>query len=551
LKIFIDDKENAFFADGIQDDILTSLAKIRDLRAISRTSTEAYRASTSSRNLLDIGKALGAANILEGSVRRAGNRVVVTVQLIEALHDRHLWANRYDRTIADSIGLQGELAAEIASALHAVLGPEEKARVETKPTHNPDAYVFYLRASQIAQNPDTLLEDYKTAEQLYEQAVTLDPKFALAHARLASTCGGIFHFYEPTENWKTKATSEAEIALKLQPSLAEAHLALGQCFYWIEQDYERALQEFNIALALSPSNAEVAVHIASIKRRQGPWQQALDAFEQAQKIDPQNANIIRNILFTNTAMRRWPDASCAAERFRPMAPASLVAKTQSGYVDFWWKGETATLQSMLSAIPAATDPDGQITSVRWDVAMIERDYATAQKVVESSPLNEFSYTNAGATPKSFFEGCSALARDDTAGAQKFFEAARPAFEDAVKQAPDSAERHANLGWFYAFIGRKEDALREGRRAIELKPESKDAFDGAIMNSYLALIYARCGEKDLAFPLIERLLKTPGAVDSVDYSITVNDLKFRWEWDPLRADPRFGQLIASLEAKGSK
>jgi TolB-like protein/Tfp pilus assembly protein PilF len=538
---FSDDKENAFFADGIQDDILTSLAKIRDLRVISRTSTEAYRDSKNSRNLRDIGKALGVANILEGSVRRAGDHVAVTVQLIEVLQDRHLWANRYDRTIADSLGLQGELAAEIASALHAVLSPEEKLRVETKPTNNPDAYVFYLRASQIAQNPDTLLEDYKTAEQLYTQAIALDPKFALAHARLASTCGGIFHFYEPLESWKTKATAEAEIALKLQPSLAEAHLAIGQCAYWIEQDYERALQEFNIALALSPSNAEVAVHIASIKRRQGHWQEALDAFEQAQKIDPQNANIMRNILFTNTAMRRWPEASRAAERFRAMAPASLVAKTQSGYVDFWWKGETAILQSILNAIPATTDPDGQITAVRWDVAMIERDYATAQKVIESSPLNDFSYTNANATPKSFFQGCTALARGDTVGAQKFFEAARPAFEEAVKQAPDSAERHANLGWLYAFMGRKEDAIREGRRAVELKPESKDAFDGAIMNCYLALIYARVGEKDLAIPLIERLLKTPGAVDSVDYSITVNDLKYRWEWDPIRNDPRFQKV----------
>jgi TolB-like protein/Tfp pilus assembly protein PilF len=541
---FSDDKENAFFADGIQDDILTSLAKIRDLRVISRTSTEAYRDRKNSRNLRDIGKALGVANVLEGSVRRAGDHVAVTVQLIEVLNDRHIWANRYDRTIADSLGLQGELAAEIASALHAVLSPEEKARVEIKPTDNPDAYVFYLRASQVVQNPDTLLEDYKTAEQLYAQAVTLDPKFALAHARLASTCGGIYHFYEPLESWKTKATAEAEIALKLQASLAEAHLAIGQCAYWIDQDYDRALQEFNIAVALSPSNAEVGTFIASIKRRQGHWQESLDAFAQAQRIDPQNANIVRNILFTNTAMRRWPEAARAADHFRTMAPASLVAKMQSGYVGFWWKGDTTALKSMVSAIPTVTDPDGGVTAVRWDVAMIERDYATARKAVQSSSLNEFSYTNSGATPKSFFEGCIALAQSDSTMAQRSFETARPAFENAVKEAPDDAFRHANLGWLYAFMGRKEDAIREGRRAVELKPESKDAFDGAIMNCYLALIYARVGEKDLAIPLIARLLKTPGAVDSVDYSITVNDLKNRWEWDPIRGDPRFQKLFGS-------
>ena len=534
-------KENAFFADGIQDDILTSLAKIDGLRVISRTSVMGYR-SDAARNLRDIGKALGVANVLEGSVRREGNRVVVNVQLIDALHDRHLWANRYDRTIADSLGLQGELATEIAKALSATLSPDEKARVETKPTENPEAYVFYLRANQIERNPDTLLEDYKTAEQLYMQAVALDPNFALAHARLASTCGGIFHFYEPLDSWKTKARSEAELALRLQPNLAEAHLALGQCAYWIDEDYERALQEFDRAAQLSPNNVDVRVFIASIKRRQGHWQESLDTFETAQKIDPQNPNIARNVLFTNTAMRRWPEASRVAERFRAMAPASVVAKTQSGYVDFWWKGSTALLKSLVSEIP--TDPDGEITSVKWDVAMIGRDYREAKRVLDASPLTEFSYTNAGATPKSFLEACILLAQGDSANAQKLFEAARPTFENAVKEAPASADRHANLGWLYAFMGRKEDAIREGRRAVELKPESKDAVDGAIMNSYLALIYVRVGEKELAFPLIERLLKTPGAVDSVDYSITVNDLKYRWEWDPIRKDPRFDQILAS-------
>jgi tetratricopeptide (TPR) repeat protein len=332
----------------------------------------------------------------------------------------------------------------------------------------------------------------------------------------------------------------------LQPNLAEAHLAVGQCAYWIDEDYERALREFDRAAQLSPNNADVRVFIASIKRRQGHWQESLDTFEAAQKIDPQNPNITRNLLFTNTAMRRWPEASRVAERFRAMAPASLVAKTQSGYVDFWWKGSTALLKSLVSEI--STDPDGAITSVKWDVAMVGRDYAEAKRVLDASPLTEFSYTNAGSTPKSFFEACILLAQGDSQNAQKLFEAARPAFESAVTEAPASADRHANLGLLYAFMGRKEDAIREGRRAVELKPESKDAFDGAIMNSYLALIYARLGEGELAFPLIERLLKTPGAVDSVDYSITGNDLKYRWEWDPIRKDPRFNQIIASASSK---
>ncbi|PYL65262.1 MAG: hypothetical protein DMF25_04200 [Verrucomicrobia bacterium] len=542
---FSAEKENAFFADGIQDDILTSLAQIRGLRVISRSSVMGFRAS-SSRNLRAISKALGVANVLEGSVRREGNRVVVNVQLIDAEHDRHIWANRYDRTLDDALGLQGELAGEIADALRVSLSREEKAQVKKKPTANADAYVVYLRANQIERNPDTLLADYKMAERLYLEAITLDPNFALAHARLASTCAQVFHFYEPTDTWKTKARSEADTALRLQPNLAEAHLALGQCIYWIDEAYDRALQEFDTALRLSPNNADVGGLIASIKRRQGHWQEALEAFERSQKIDPQNPNIVRNLVFTNTALRRWADAAAWAEKMRAMAPASLVAKIQSGYVDFWWKGDARLLKSMLDQVPSGVDPDGVITSCRWDVALIERDYAAAKRTLEAASLNEISYTNSGTTPKTFLEGCVYLAQGDNENAQKAFEKARPSFEALVKEAPLSADRHANLGWLYAFMGRKDDAIREGQRAVELKPESKDAFDGAIMNCYLALIYARVGEKDLALSLIERLLKTPGAVDSVDYSITLSDLKFRWEWDPLRGDPRFQNILAEKQ-----
>lgn len=538
---FSDDKENAFFADGIQDDILTSLAQIEGLRVISRTSVMGYRAAKGALNLRHISKELGVANILEGSVRREGNRIAVTVQLIDALHDRHLWANRYDRTLADSLGLQGELASEIADALRVTLTPDEKARVQTKPTKNTDAYLIYLQANQIQRNPDTMLEDFKNADQLYLRVITLDPNFALAHARLASTAGQIFHFYEPTDAWKSKARSEAALAAQLQPNLAEAHLALAQCAYWIDQDYDRALGELATASHLSPNNGDVGEMIASIKRRQGHWQESIEAFEHSQKIDPQNPNIVRNLVFTNTALRRWPEAARWAEKMRAMAPASLVAKLQSGYVDFWWKGDTRLLTSLLNQVPPGVDPDGSVSSCRWDVAMIERDFAAARQVLEKSPT-ETSYTNEGMTPTSFLIGLTDLARGDAAAAQKSFDLAGPMFEKAVEEAPENASRHAILGWFYAFAGRKEDAIREGRRAVELKPESKDAFDGAGMNAYLALIYARVGENDLAIPLIERLLKTAGPIDSVDYSITINDLKYRWEWDPIRNDPLFQKLL---------
>jgi TolB-like protein/Tfp pilus assembly protein PilF len=538
---FSPDKENAFFADGVQDDILTSLAKIKELRVISRSSVMKFR-DAAGQNLRQIGNALGVANVLEGSVRREGDRVVVNVQLVDAQSARQIWANRYDRTLADSLGLQGELASEIADALRATLSTDEQARVTAKPTTNPDAYVFYLRANQISRNPDMVLEDYKAAEQLYMQAVALDPDFALAHARLASVCAEVFHYYEPTEDWKTKARTEAQIALRLQPNLAEAHFALGQCIYWMDQDYGRALEQFDIAARLAPSNGDIARLIAAIKRRQGRWEQALEEYERVARLDPQNPNTVRELIFINTAMRRWPEAALWAERMRTMAPASIVAKIQSGYVDFWWKGDIQLLKSLLDTVPAGNDPDGAVTACRWEAAMLKRNYSEAKNVLQTSSLNELSYTNAGATPISFFEGCIYLAQGDNVNAQKAFELARPEFETAVKEAPESAYRHANLGWLYGFMGRKDDAIREGQRAVELKPESKDAVDGALMNCYLALIYTRVGEKELAIPLITRLLKTPGAVDSVDYSITVSDLKYRWEWDPIRSDPRFQKLL---------
>ncbi|HJT81228.1 MAG TPA: tetratricopeptide repeat protein [Chthoniobacterales bacterium] len=540
---FSDDKENAFFADGIQDDILTSLARIQGLRVISRTSVMPYRGGKESHNLREISKALKVTNVLEGSVRRSGDRIVVTVQLIDARDDRHIWANRYDRTLADSLGLQGELAEEIADALRVTLSPDEKARVEHKPTENTEAYLIYLQASQIEHNPDTLLEDYRKAEQLYRKAIDLDPKFALAHARLGSTCAEIYHFYEPIAAYAKQAREQAEIALNLQSNLSEAYFALGQCALWVDQDYDKALEHFKTAGNLSPNNADVVALIAAIKRRQGRWEEALQAYEKSQSIDPQNANTVRNLVFTNTSMRRWPQAAEWATKMRAMAPASLVAKIQSGYVDFMWKGETRLLKALLSDVPAGTDPDGTVTSCRWEVAMIERDFTGARAILEGSSATEIGYLSGSPNPKSCLIGLTYLAEGDTSRAATYFAEAQPVFEAAMKEAPQNADRHANLGWFYAFAGRKDEAIREARKAVELKPESKDALDGAIMNSYLALVYARVGEADLAIQLIERLLKTPGAVDSTNYSITVNDLKHRWEWDPIRNDRRFQKLIA--------
>ena len=539
------DPANAFFADGVQDDLLTNLARIKDLKVISRTSVMQYR-EREKRNLKEIAQSLGVANLLEGSVRRVGDRVAVNVQLLDARTDRHLWANKYDRTLSDSLGLEGELATEIAEALRATLTPEEKSLVERKPTGNADAWVLYLRGRQYKLNPDNTLQDLRFADEVLTQAIQLDPKFALAHATLSSTAATIYHFHEPLESWRAKARSEADIALQLQPNLAEAHHALGLCYYWIDADYNNAVRELARAAALAPNDGEVQLFFAAVLRRQGKWQEALAGFERAQKLDPRNPNVVRNVLFTNMAMRRWRDAAEAAARFRAISPDSLVAKIQTGYVAFLGEGDRAALRRELQNVPAGTDPDGIVTSCRWEGAMLEGDYAGAAGILAQSPLTEMDYTNGGATPKSFLFGCTALARNDIAEAQKQLSAAAAIFEDAAQQSPESAERHANLGLCYAFLGKHDEAITEGRRAVELKPETKDATDGTLMSCYLALIYARVGEKELALPLLERLLHTAGAVDTVCYSITRNDLKFRWEWEGLRGDPRFQQMLAKAD-----
>src|SRR5204862_1466376 len=361
------DPDNAYFADAIQDEILTRLSRIADLKVISRTSTQHYK--TVPANVPDIAKQLGVAHVLEGSVQKSGDAVRVNVQLIKAANDSHVWADTFDRKLTDILSVESEVAKAIAEQLRATLTGQEEQLIAAKPTRNPDAYVFYLRANQISRNPDTLLEDYKTAEQLYMQAIELDPNFALAHGRLASVCAEVFRYYEPTDSWRTKARAEAEAAIRLQPNLAEGHFALGQCIYWMDQDYDKALEQFKVASRLSPSNADTRRLIAAIERRQGKWQQALERYERVAKIDPQNPNTVRELINTNTSMRRWPEAASWAERMRAMAPMSFVAKSQRGYIEFWWKADARLLKSTLDQMPAGVDPDGSVTAARWDVAM--------------------------------------------------------------------------------------------------------------------------------------------------------------------------------------
>jgi TolB-like protein/Flp pilus assembly protein TadD len=540
------DKENAFFAQGIQDEIITTLSRISGLRVISRTSTANYKSAPE--NLPEIARQLRVSNVLEGSVQKVGDRVHINVQLIQADNDAHLWAQSYDRQLTDIFGVEAEVAKSIADSLQTTLSPQEKARVETKPTTNADAYVLYLRGRDYQTRPDNLLQDFRSAINLYDQAIKLDPKFALAHARLSATASNVYHFYEPTETWKQKAHAEALESLRLQPNLGEGHLALGLYHYYMESDYEAALRELGLAAEALPNDGDVGLYTAAVERRRGKWTQAIAAYQHAEQVDPRNTVMLYDSAQTYFGLRDWRTAAERMDRVLALFPDSFNVKIQRAYIEFLWKGSTAPIKAALETLPPNFDPDGVVTFARWDVSLMDRDVVAAQKALAACQLDTIASQTGVPLPKSYLQACVDLVRGDAAKARTEFETARPSIEKIVVNSPQDGTRRAQLGLLYAFLGRKEDALREGQRAMELKPITHDVIEGAVVEDFYTLTCARLGESDKAISRIERLLTTPFAVDYADESITLSDLRQRWEWDPLRKDPRFQKILTEPEPK---
>ena len=531
-------KENAAFADGVQDDILTKLAKIADLKVISRTSTMEYRGK---RNVRQIGDALRVSHVLEGSARRSGDRIHLNAQLIDTRTDTHVWAEQYDRDLNDLFAIQTEIAQKVATALKAKLAPEEKARLDTRPTANSEAYTLYLTALGT--------HDEIAAEQFFMQATAIDPGFALAYAQASIRNSEISGSTSGDHRAHTaKARAQAQEAVRLSPTLGEAHMALGLCLYWGDKNYDAALKEFEVAAATSPNNAEIYIYVAGIYRRQGRWRESVASFQRALSLDPRNRSVAFNAGNNHLFMRDWPAAAADYNRALEISPDFLRPKIGLAYLEVFRNGNPAAARKILENIPAASDRNGLLAAARWDLAMLERDYAAAEKVLTDSPLEDFP--SAGDAPKTFYQGCIALARGNIESAQRYFAAARPALEGWVRDDPDDPDHHARLGLLYVYMQRKEDAIRESRRAVELEPESQNAFHGAQFAAYLALVYALVGEPEQAITLIERLLSTPGAATYPDSpnSITLADLRLRREWDSLRSDPRFQKILAGPEPK---
>ncbi len=534
-----DEKENAYFADGIQDDILTNLSKIGDLKVISRMSVMAYRGDAL-RNAREIGKALGVATLLEGSVRRAGNRVRVSVQLINANNDEHIWAEDYDRDLTDVFAIQTDLAQKIASSLQAKLSPNEKERLDRPPTQNPDAYLLFLQAHDYATRMDLFHQTSSKAVPLFEQAIKLDPNFALAFAGLSMAESWVYHSSDPVPTRREKARLNALEALRLQPDLPEGHLALGFSYYYGDRDYERALTEFETARQGLPNEAQAYLAIGAIQRRQGKWTESIANLEKAASLDPKNVSILTNLASNYMALRNFEAAEKITDRAIAIAPQSFETLVLKGYLALAWKGDLSVTEKEFSSMPAETDPNGLMTWARYWILTLQRKFPEALAVVEKFPGETLITDTTAPSPKAFLEGRIHLFQGDKPTSQIEFEQARVVSEKLLREAPEDPARHAQHGLILAALGRKQEAIAEGKCAVQLLPESRDAFDGPRCTAALAQIYAWTGESDEALRLIDHLLGIPNG-------LAISTLKLDPGWDPLRKDPRFQALIDKYAA----
>lgn len=545
------EKEDAFFADGIQDDVLTTLGKVKELTVIARASVMNYRGAAMSGKVREIGKTLGVSHVLEGSVRRSANQVVLNVRLIDTRNEHQVWSERYDRTLTDSLGLQGELSTRIAQALSARLNPGEKALLATAPTTNPEAYVLYLKARN-SEHTAGSKEDAIAIDDLYGQAIALDPKFALALAR-QSMWNSVMHRVGRAAERKVKAYALATEALRLAPDLPEAHLALGFWFRMTEKDFEAAFKEFSIAAQTIQNDPELLGNMGALYRRQGRWREALATLQRAKEVNPRVADPHGGLADTYSMLRDWQAAKAEYRHVLEIEPNNVGTLTDLANIAMFGEGDLGGAKAFLQKLPnrirdSAGRPNADEIGPRWELCMRERDFAAAQKLLDDFPAEEFPPPGVGL--KTFGLALIALARGDTAAARTLFEKVRPIFEADAQSHPDDPQFKAKLAVLYAYLGRKEDALRESRRAVELCPENKDAIEGPGYSANLACVYTLTGETDEAVALLEHLLTTPVATlgDLFLPGVTLADLRLSWRWDGLRSNPRFQKILAGPEPK---
>jgi len=537
--------ENAdAFVDGMQDDVLTKLARIADLKVISRTSVMEYRGK---RNLRQIGNDLGVSHVLEGSVRRAGTRLRLNAQLIDTRTDTHIWAEQYDRDLNDLFAVQSEIAQTVAERLNAKVTSAERLTIEEKPTTDLMAFELYSRAKDLLQRaPFTGGKDLSEPADLLNEAVARDPEFfeaywllALAHDQQYSS--GIDH----TPARLALAEAALKQAFRIRPNGAEAYHVRAFHLYHAYGDFDGALAELEIARRTLPNDPRIFSLLASIQRRQGHWEESVRNFERAIELDPRNLNRFFQASNSYFGLRRYAEQKSKLDRMLAIEPNNVDVRAERASVDMHWKADTGPLHQLIDEIRAKNPAAHRQIADYWLLcALAERDVAAAKEGLlaagEESPLGE----QAIKFPRPFVEGVIARMTNDEHKAQLAFIAARVEQEKAIQAQPDYGPAWCVLGVIDAALGRKEDALREGRRAVEFLPVQKDSMNGVIILKYLAIIAAWVGEKDLACEQLAAAVRHPGS----GFALTYGDLKLLPFWDPLRGDPCFEKIVASLAPK---
>jgi serine/threonine protein kinase/Flp pilus assembly protein TadD len=533
----LSDAENIYFTQGMHDEILHGLAKIADLRVISHTSVMDYRPEKK-RNLREIANALHVAYVLEGSIRRSADRVRVHAQLIDARTDSHIWAEQYDGNLADAFSIQGEIAMAIAQQLKAKLSPTEKSAIRRHPTDDLVAFDLYSRAENLLMTRANREIQLKQAVELLGEAVERDPTFFKAYCQLASTHDMLYFLgYDHTPARLAAAEAALASALQLRPEAGEVHLVRAQNLYHGYLDYDGALAELAIARQTLPNNSRVLELQGYVERRRNQWESSTKNIERALELDPHNYYILQQLAISYGVLRRYPEEAAALDRALTIEPDNVDIRVTRAFVDFHWKGETHALHRTLADIRAAKpEAVADIAGDWFSCAMAERDGMAGRAALEAmtSPLSDYKVH----LSRPLLKGLLARMENDPEKAQAAFAAARIEQEKVLQAQPNYGPPLCALGLIDAGLGRKEDALREARRAIDLVPSEKDAFSAPQMNAYAAMIAAWVGDKDLACQQLEIAVRPPS-------TISYGQLKLLPAWDPLRGDPRFEKIVASL------
>jgi len=510
---------------------------------IARASVMGYRGKTTS--IPEIGKALGVSTILEGNVRRAGNRVRVNVELINAENGQAIWAENYDRDLTDVFAIQTDLAKKIVSELRAKLSPAEKARIERKPTKNGEAYLAFVQARNL-QSAYEDLGKLKQSEQLYERAIELDPSYAVALSRYSQLQSWIVHQFERTRARREKARTLAEHALQLEPDLPEAHMALGFWYYRADKNYDAALREFQIAQRGLPNEAEVYLGIGAIRRRQGIWAESTANFQKAVDLNPKDTWSLQNLAFNYQMLRNFAAANNIMDRALEVDPKGLGLWEVKASLAIDEKGDLSVVENALATInslPAnSSEQKTEIAIARANMLVLLRKYGELLQAADSLPDNPPHNVPPAFGGKDYVIGFAQQELNDSAGAQTAFLKAKDVASAQLKQSPDDARVHAQLAKVLACLGEKDAALLEAQRARELLPEKKDAFGGPEIAAAAAQVHAILGNNADAVKILEELLSRPSW-------ITVEGLKADPVWDPLRNDPRFQALLKKYGGKG--